>query len=361
MLSADIDAVGSGDERLLLGGNTSRVWAAIHSLLDQASHRSAVLVLEGEPGIGKTTHLLAALDEAERRDIRVLLSRPSEAESRLAYAALADLVSTVEVAVLETLPTPQRVALERVLSRAPMEDAPTDPAATAAALLSVVQRLSERSPLLLVVDDLQWVDSSSRQALASVARRAPDTVSMVVTVRSGFGDEAGSWLQPRRPEALSRVAVPPLPREDIESLVATRLGRAVSRVALEQIHRVARGNPFFALELARSMGDDPDGRTAPELPETLADVVRSRLAGTGPEVRQALLVVASLAEPTVELVGEALDLSAQTTAQVVEEAEERRLLQLDRGRLRFTHPLLAAGVYAGASPRPTPGHARSAG
>jgi DNA-binding CsgD family transcriptional regulator len=315
---------------------------------DANTGEPTLLLLDGEPGVGKTTILLRMVAEAKERGVRVLLARPTEAESLLAYAALADLLSDVDRHVLDRLAPPQRTAVERVLSRSPSDETPTDPAATAAALLSIVKALAEESPVLLAVDDLQWVDVSSRAALSSAIQRMPLGVSALGAVRRGDGGDTASWLQPPQPYALRRVSVPAMDEAALEALVTERLGRTFSRSELQHVHRVARGNPFVALELARAIGSEDHAQGVRPLPDTLAEVVRARIGDAGPDVRRMLLAVASLAEPTVGLVQEALGLSVDAARELVEDAERRRLLETDGQRLRFTHPLLAAGVYAEA-------------
>ena len=320
-------------------------WGAIP---DALSAEPSLLLLDGEAGIGKTTHLLRAVAEARDRGVRVLVARPTQAESQLAYAALADLLHDVDQRVLDGLVPPQRTAVERVLSRALPDETPTDPAATAAALLSIVHVLAEETPVLLAVDDLQWVDVSSRAALASTIQRLPEGASALGAVRRGEDGDTASWLHPPQPQALRRVSVPAMGEGALETLVTERLGRSFSRSDMAHVHRVARGNPFVALELARAIGADDDGRSVRPLPDTLTEVVRARIGDAGPEVHRALLVVASLADPTVGLVQQALGLSAGETRELIEDAERRRLLDTEGQGLRFTHPLLAAGVYAEA-------------
>lgn len=131
---------------------------AVANFLDSLAGRPCALVLDGEPGIGKTTLWLAAVGQARERGFRVLLARPAAAESQLAYASVADLFNEIDAAVWEVLPEPQRLAIERVLLWSTAADVATDRRAIGAALLSVVERLAHEAPLVLAVDDLQWVE-----------------------------------------------------------------------------------------------------------------------------------------------------------------------------------------------------------
>jgi DNA-binding CsgD family transcriptional regulator len=339
---------------------------AVAAFLDGLSGGPSALVMEGEPGIGKTTLWFAALERARESGARVLTARPAEAESRMAYAALADLLGGVEDGLWAELPGPQRLAVDRVLLRAEPSGAATDRRAVGAALLSVLERLAGRTPLVLAVDDLQWVDPSSAQALAFAARRLTGPVGVLGTVRTGSGthpvgsgggvdggfdggaDGGADWVRLARPEAVRRIRVLPLSLGALHGVLTDRTGRSFPRPAIVRIQEVSRGNPFFALELAQAM--PPDGTGPPVLPGTLTELVRARVGGLAPDVRLALLAAASVGEPTVELVQRALDVDATTTVTLLEDAERRGVLEINGNRLRFTHPLLATGVYTDAAP-----------
>ncbi|ORA85635.1 hypothetical protein BST27_30610, partial [Mycobacterium intermedium] len=130
----------------------------------------AGLVFEGAAGIGKTTVWLETIRRATESSFCVLTARASAAEAKLSYAALADLLATLEPALFDQLPPVQRVALDRVLLRG--HDGPdTDEHAAAAAFLSVLRLLAQQSPVLVAIDDLQWLDSPSRAVVAFAARR----------------------------------------------------------------------------------------------------------------------------------------------------------------------------------------------
>ena len=149
--------------------------AEIAAFLTSVVAAPCALVIEGEPGIGKTTLWLETIERAEADGFRVMAARPVDAESVLAYTSLADMLDGVDTAILAELPEPQRLALDRVLLRGDGADSPADQRAVAAGFLSVVMILAERTPVLVAVDDLQWLDSSSRLVIAFVARRLART------------------------------------------------------------------------------------------------------------------------------------------------------------------------------------------
>ena len=323
---------------------------AVADFLDSTATEPSTLVVEGEPGIGKTTLWLDAVDQAREHGFRVLSARPAEAESVLAYASLADLLGGVESAVWADLPSPQRIAMDRVLLRANADGAATDQRAVGAAFLSVVERLAEESPVLVAIDDLQWLDSPSVHLLGFAVRRFTGRVGVLGTVRAD-PDSAriASWLQLSRPERTHRMRVRPLSLGGLHEVLSDRLGRSFARPTILRIQEVSGGNPFYALELARAIGDQATSLGSP-LPNTLTELVRNRVAGLDTDVYDVLLAVACLAAPTVELVTRATRAEAEHVVAHLEDAEGKGIVAIEGHRLRFTHPLLARGVYTDATP-----------
>jgi DNA-binding NarL/FixJ family response regulator len=322
---------------------------AIAGFLASASARPSAIVVEGEPGIGKTTLWLAAVDAAVKEGFQVLSARPAAAESVLGYAALADMLGGVDADAWVGIPTPQRLAIDRVLLRADAEEAATDPRAVAAGFVSLVNRLEEAGPVLLAIDDLQWLDSSSLQVVSFAARRLSGRAGVLATVRTDTdGSAAASWLQLPGLAEVRRIRLGPLTLGGLRVVITERLGRSVSRAAMVQIHEVSRGNPFYALELARVM-DEHAGRVDMQLPGSLADLVRTRVGNLGAEVRDVLLAASCVPAPTVELVARATAMDAERVVGLLVEAEDKGIVGIDGHRLHFTHPLLARGVYSEAT------------
>ena len=169
----------------------------IADFLESACRAPAALVVEGEPGIGKTTLWLAALDQARDRAFQVLSTRTAAVESGLAYASLADLLRGVGATTLAVLPPPQRVAVDRILLRSSEDGAATDQRAVSAAFLTIVEMLRETSPVLIAIDDLQWLDFSSRHVVAFAARRLRPGVGVLGTFRTEAKTDTtwSSWFQ----------------------------------------------------------------------------------------------------------------------------------------------------------------------
>jgi ATP/maltotriose-dependent transcriptional regulator MalT len=309
------------------------------------------LVAEGEPGIGKTTLCLSAIELAEQRGFQVLSARPAQAESVLAYASLADLLSGVDASVLTGLPTPQRLAIDRVLLRAEAEDLTTDQRAVGAGFLSVVELLAEQAPVLVAIDDLQWLDPSSRNVMAFATRRLSARVGVLVTVRSDpdGGGSGASWLQLPQPDGVQRVQIRPLSLGGLNAVITERLGRSLSRPAIVRIQEVSQGNPFYALELARAMDGDSRSAEMP-LPMTLAELVRARIGSLDDSAHAVLLAMACTAVPTVELVSRATGLNAGDVVAQLDDVEAKGIVAIDGHRVRFAHPLLARGFYTDVTP-----------
>jgi DNA-binding CsgD family transcriptional regulator len=318
----------------------------IAGFLASAASEPSALLIEGEPGIGKTTLWLAALELARDKGFLVLSARAAAAESVLAYTALADLLDGVPASAWADLPEPQRAAVDQVLLRAD-NGSSTDQRAVAAAFLSVVECLSADGPLLVAIDDLQWIDPSSMHVVAFASRRLTGPVGILGSVRTDGG--AGAWLQMPRPDALNRIQLHPLGIHDLHAAVSARLRRPFSRPTMGRIHEVSGGNPFYAIELARAIADRAPG-VETTLPRTLADVVRNRIHGLDPDVHEALLAASCVPSPTVELVSRATISDDERLIELLENAESKGIIAIDGNQIHFAHPLLARGVYTEAAP-----------
>jgi hypothetical protein len=132
------------------------------------------IVLEGDAGIGKTTLWRTAVARAAERGLAVLTSSPGAGETRLTFAGLGDFLDGLSDDVFEGLPAPQRRALDVALLRADAAGSPPDQRAVSAALLSVLRMLAEATPLLVAVDDVQWLDQPSWRVLEFARRRLAD-------------------------------------------------------------------------------------------------------------------------------------------------------------------------------------------
>jgi DNA-binding CsgD family transcriptional regulator/tetratricopeptide (TPR) repeat protein len=321
--------------------------SGVNRFLELLPEGPAALVLEGDPGIGKTTVWRTAIDAVRSRSYRVLVCRASESERALSFLGLGDLFESVADEDLEDLPEPQRFALELALLRSasPGQSSP-DRVGVARGTLNALRASAAKAPTVVAIDDAHWLDPPSADVLRFVAHRLTDEpLGFVVSERTGRASSLElDQAFPRG--ALVRIRLGALSFEELEEVVRLHLAVAFTRPTWRALHRISEGNPFFALQLAEAIARR-GGRLQDEglsLPERLADVVRERLTVLSPSARAALLPIAALAQPTLSLVG-----AGAAQAEGVEEAVRAGVLQIDAGRLRFAHPLLSSFVYGDAS------------
>ncbi|MEW5808622.1 MAG: AAA family ATPase [Actinomycetota bacterium] len=322
---------------------------ALAALLKAAGTRPAGLIVDGEAGIGKTTFSVEATAAATAKGFRVLLSRGSPSEVSLAFAGLADLLANVDETVINGLAGVQRDALNRILLRG-HEMPAADERAAGAALHSVLQRLADISPLLVVIDDLQWLDSSSATAVRYALRRMTRPFGVLVTARTGERDawDMLPWLELATPGAVQRITMSPLTLGGLHTLLASHFGRVPPRPTMRRIHDISGGNPFYALELARAVEEGvPIDR---RLPASLAALVEQRVKHISPDAAEVLLAAACTPAPTVEVVARAIGRRPEQVIDVIERDSAAHIVILTGQSIRFAHPLLASGVYANAEP-----------
>ncbi|KOX20448.1 hypothetical protein ADK67_29470 [Saccharothrix sp. NRRL B-16348] len=333
--------------RELIGREPEAAVAA--GVLDRARTGAACLVVSGEAGIGKTSLWEHVLRDAERRGYAVLSCRPAAAEARLSYGGLIDLVEHVDDGVIARLPGPQRTALDVALLRRDAEDGPGDPRAVHVAVLNVVRAMAATAPVVLAVDDAQWLDEPTAAVLEYVARRLADEhVAVVVSVRSADGD-VPLGLAGR--EDLAHLRLSGLSLGALHRLVRSHLGTPLPRPTLIRLRQASGGNPFYALEIARAL-PDPGEIGAFGLPLTttraVGDLLADRLAVLPDHSRDALLCAAALSQPTVDLVRRASDDPGRAESALVD-AEEHGVVEIVSGAIRFTHPLLSSTLLSAAS------------
>jgi DNA-binding CsgD family transcriptional regulator len=298
--------------------------AAVRAFVGAANGGFGALVLEGEAGIGKSTLWLAGEEAARERGLRVLSSRPAEAERGLAFAGLGDLFESVLDDVRAALAPPRRRALELALLLAEAPDEAVDPRALGVAVRNVLELLSEETPVVVAVDDVQWLDPSTVRVL-SFARRSGHPESPLEAALEG--------------SRVQRLHVGPMSLGALQVLLRRRVGRSFSRPTLLRLHDVSGGNPFYALELARVAADD---RVV--VPETLGRLVEARLRDLPAATRDALLLAAAHGHATPRLLA-----AAGHGEEVLAPARAANVIEERDGIVRFTHPLLASTLYQGVS------------
>jgi len=315
--------------------------ASLDAFVSEAQGGLAGLVIEGDAGIGKSTLWLAGVEHARAQGLRVLSSRPAEAERGLAHAGLGDLFDDVLDDVLPALSLPRRRALEVALLIEEASGDPVDRRALAVGVREVLQRLSEREPILIAVDDVQWLDRSSSSALAFALRRLGANRILLLLARRVVDKPQPSELeQTLGPERVQRLPVGPLSVGALHRYLRDRLGRPFARQTLLRIHERSGGNPFFALELARVLEVDIDPLEPLPVPETLEELVRARISGLPASTRDALALASALGTTSESLLEQ-----AGVSADALDAAAVANVIERENGTIRFIHPLLYSVLY----------------
>ncbi|HJY56585.1 MAG TPA: LuxR family transcriptional regulator [Streptosporangiaceae bacterium] len=306
--------------------------AALSQLLEAArAGRSGVLVMHGEPGVGKTALLDWAVESAA--GLRVVRVAGVESEMELAFAALQQLCAPM-LDKLGALPDPQRAALGVAFGLD--TGAAPDRFLVGLAVLSLLSEVAEQQPLLCVVDDAQWLDRASAQVLAFVARRLlADPVALVFAAR-----EPGEELR-----GLPELPVGGLGDGDARELLGSVVGGPLDERVRDRIVAETRGNPLALLELPRGVPGVPG---VPGLSGRIEESFRRRLEVL-PAATQRLMLVAA-AEPAGEpaLVWRAAE-RLGIAAEALVPAADAGLLTIGE-RVMFRHPLVRSAVYRAAAP-----------
>ena len=301
------------------------------------------LVLTGGPGIGKTTLWEAGIAIARERGYRVLSARPSGAQAQLSFAALIDLfdgVSTGELAV----PAPQLAALEVALLRAEPPGEPPPSHAIALGFLGALRALGDGERLVVAIDDVQWLDAPSADALAFAVRRlAAEPVVYLLARRSGRPSSVERALDGG---GVQRVPVGPLSLGATRRLLSERLGLSLSRQLLRRVVDSTLGNPLFALELAGVVADQELrarhlALAADGPDETLAATVAAAAATAS--VRGARHEAVGLAEQALRLTPPGADVRADRLLALAEYLEMAGELQRITDLLTPEMPSLPPG------------------
>lgn len=228
---------------------------ALIAAREQLSRGGSVL-LHGPAGIGKSTVLRTLAAEYGESARTVLRCSATESESHLPFLALADLLGLALDEVSAQLPVAQRVALEAALTGRGESTLQRDGLALRLAVLSALRALAAKGPVLVVADDLQWLDTASTELLGFAARRlGDDPVRMVFAGRSD-GQEYDRYLRASTPDTLA-VRVNPLTHSQVAALLEHRGYGGLPRSTVREIHRTSAGNPLYALELGRALAESP--------------------------------------------------------------------------------------------------------
>jgi DNA-binding CsgD family transcriptional regulator len=309
-------------------------------LADARSRKSGALVIRGEPGIGKSALLAYAEERAEA--MRVLRCRGVEAESELAFAGLHQALRSI-VDGIDRLPAPQAAALAAALGLAEAGEA--DRFLIAAGVLSLLAEAADERPLLCLVDDAQWLDAPSVDAMLFAARRLEaEPIAMIFATRD---DDTGIAAARGLPELR-------LPRLDLGASAAVIDAHAPGSLAgdvRERLLERAHGNPLALVELAATLTPDQRGGEQPLhellLTATLERAFLGRVRAL-PESSQRLVLVAAADEVgdvgTLLKAAESLGIQQKALGPV----ERAGVLRATEDGVEFSHPLVRSAVYQAA-------------
>jgi DNA-binding CsgD family transcriptional regulator len=321
---------------VLLGRTTER--ARVERLLDDARQgRGGALLIRGEPGIGKTALLRYAIDLAEA--LTIVRATGVESETELEYSGLVELCQPI-LSGLDGLPEHQADALRGALGLSAARAG--DRFMVGAATIGLLSLVAESRPLLVVVDDAQWLDAASADALTFAARRlAADPVAFLVGVRDG---------SPAFASVFDELELSGLDADTAGRLVERAAGAAVPDEVAARLYDATQGNPLALVELPRVLSAEQlAGQAVIHDPVPVGARVEQAYTGAietcSQETRRALLALALSASGDVALIARALG-----SAGALEPAEDAGLVVHDGTRFVFHHPLVRSAVVQAAAP-----------
>lgn len=307
------------------------------SIADARAGQSSVLVVSGEPGIGKTAllHHVASLAP----DAVVLTSTGIEDETDIPYAHLADIFRPAQ-GQINSLPDRQADCLRSVFALGP--PTPSDRFVISVAILNLLSSLAARKPVLVLVDDAQWVDHSSRDVLLFVARRLHhENLTVFFGVRSGSLDQL-------RLDRFRHLALSGLDEDACRQLIA-RAGISRSQAATKSLIAKSGGNPLALLELpdVPRVGGIPTWvRNREPLPLTtvLQEAFGESVRSLAPRAQAALVLLAVTGAAPEEVLERAL-VASGLARHDLDQAEQAGLIVWNEGQPDFRHPLIRSAVY----------------
>ncbi|NUR59256.1 MAG: AAA family ATPase, partial [Catenulispora sp.] len=324
----------------------------LRGLITQVRERGAALVVRGEAGVGKSALLDYATGRATASGMRVLTTSGVQCETHLPYAGLQQLLYPVRDKIV-LIPDRQRAALEAALGIA--ESATPDVFLVGLAALSLIAEAAESAPILVVVEDSHWLDLSTSHVLAFVARRLQaEPIVLLAAAREGFS-------APLADAELPELVLAPLTPDAAAALLdahAPGLDPALRRRVLAE----CAGNPLALTELPRTAAATAEGTSAPgpwiPLTERLERAFTMRLSGL-PAPTCAVLQVAALNDSpslseTMSAVahfcaGDAGAAGPGPGADRLAAAVAAKLIDVDRGEIRFRHPLMRSAIHQSMS------------
>jgi DNA-binding CsgD family transcriptional regulator len=331
----------SGSSQLLLGRDAEL--RILEERLDSIGEHGSALLIRGDPGVGKTSVLAAAKKLASERRLSVLSAAGVQTETNLPFAGLFELVRPI-LDKMDRLPKAQQNALRAAFGLA--ERSSADLFVVALAALDLLAEAASEHPLLLLIDDVQWLDQSSTAVLAFIARRLEsEPIFMLVGNRDPNGTPLDGIIPRLRLEALDDVAASALLHAYYSELPV---------LLRDKVLREAAGNPLALVELPKAITSDSYGRLLPgpqPLTTRLEDAFASRISELPLSTRHFLLIAALDEQSNLaEIMSAATLLSGEELPlEVLTPATRAGLLTVDSMDVRFKHPLMRSAVNNAAS------------
>jgi DNA-binding CsgD family transcriptional regulator len=336
------------------GGDFVRAveWRRVRDFTEGAAvrHEPAALVLQGEAGSGKSTLWRAGVKTAADAGCRVLRSELSASEADASFAALSDLLAGILPLLGPDIPGPQREALEVALLLRPPGDQPAAAHAISLAVLAALRLYLDSGPVLVAIDDVQWLDAGSQEALAFAFRRiTAGPLSVLLTARSeaptdpltvGAPPLRHAWRHLLAAPAAEEIMLAPLDAWQIQHLLPARATAAQARL----VARESRGNMFWAREIWTSL--DAADAPVPPLASAQSDRLWRMLT---PPAQDAVATVAAAGRITIPGALAVLG-HLQDPAAALDEAALAGLLVETEGRLAIAHPLIGAAALDAMPP-----------
>ena len=323
--------------------------ARLRNLIDDVSGRGGALVIRGAAGIGKSVLISQAAAHARERGLCVLTATGVQSEARFAFAGLHQLLRPF-LDTLGKLPGPQRRALEMAfgISDALDGQAP-DVFLIALGALGVIADAAVKAPVLLAVEDAQWLDGPSCEVLGFIGRRLDlEPVILLLSVRDGVSSPADDV-------GLPELRIPPLDEAAADALLRSRAGD-LPPILRARLLREAAGNPLALIELPKALAGHHDAHQDRQNPLPLTVRLEEAFAARLPEFpagTRTLLLLASLDDSgeTDDLLKAAeLMLAQPLGAGAFDPAVTSGLGIVESGRYRFRHPLMRSAVQQAATP-----------
>ena len=358
-MTSAIEVGGSRSASRLLVGRDDAL-ARLESLVDEtvAGHRLGTVLVEGPAGIGKTRVVQELATRVQDRGVDVVVGHcVAQGEQTLPYAPvmelLGELVRREGAAAVRQAAGPAGPELGRLVPALGVQELPGLDSARSPrlfqAISTLLQNLSFRRPMLVVVEDVHWADTSTRELLAMLARQQQGDVVLLLTLRTDESPAPAGltrYLAELVRRSDHRITLQPLSREQQARQISDILGVPPHRRLLDDVYDRAEGNPFFAEELL-ALADQGDAG----LPATVRDLLVARLESLSPATQQVLRSASVIGRtapyPLLEAV---VDVSGKRLEDVLRSAVSAHVLHVEGEGLTFRHALLQEAVGASLLP-----------